>query len=169
MRKNLLLLILFSISLFGCGGAETPMNSTNNALMNRSPSNASNTNNPLIDATPPPEPTSNNAPTLAPVYKAYCDALSKKDDAAIRRVVDSTTLKLWQEDMREEGSKSIAEYLSGEQGATEQCEARNEQITGDSAVAEVRSKAYPNGIKIVFVKENGQWKLTNKSPSVPPK
>ncbi|MCA1608080.1 MAG: hypothetical protein LC730_01285, partial [Acidobacteria bacterium] len=111
---------------------------------------------------------SNNAPILTPVYQAYCAALAKKDDAGIRRAVDAETIKFWQDDMKEEGSKTIAEYLSGEQGATEQCEVRNEQITGDTAVAEVRSKAYPNGIKIVFVKESGQWKMTNRSPSVPP-
>ncbi len=43
-------------------------------------------------------------------------------------------------------------------------ETRNEQIQGDSAVAEMRGGSYPNGIKIKFVRENGEWKMTNESP-----
>ena len=39
-------------------------------------------------------------------------------------------------------------------------------ITGDKAVAEIRADPYPNGIKIEFVKEGGEWKITNRSPSV---
>lgn len=46
------------------------------------------------------------------------------------------------------------------------CEIRNEKITGDSAVAEIRADWCPNGVKIVFVKENGEWKITNGSPDL---
>ena len=43
-------------------------------------------------------------------------------------------------------------------------EVRNETVQGDTAVAEMSSEQYPNGIKIKFVKENGEWKMTNESP-----
>ena len=36
----------------------------------------------------------------------------------------------------------------------------------DSATAMVKTNKTPNGVKRVFVKENGEWKLTNKVPDL---
>jgi hypothetical protein len=67
--------------------------------------------------------------------------------------------------MKAEGIKSLAKFLENDKlGA--KCEIRNEEIKGDTAVAEIRGDSYPNGLKAVFVKENGEWKLTNKSPAL---
>ena len=66
--------------------------------------------------------------------------------------------------MKEDNVRSLAEFLSEDQASNELCEARNEKISGDTATAEVRTKGYPNGITVVFVKENGEWKLTNRRP-----
>jgi hypothetical protein len=65
-----------------------------------------------------------------------------------------------------EGSKSLVQYLSTDQVTTALCDIRNESITGDTAVAEVKTAGMPNGAKIVFVKEGNDWKLTNRSPSL---
>jgi hypothetical protein len=54
------------------------------------------------------------------------------------------------------------EFLSTDKVTTAKCDIRNEEITGDSAVAEVTTAGMPNGGKIVFVKEGGEWKITNR-------
>jgi hypothetical protein len=151
-------ILTFTILLIGCG------NSPNTAT-NGNAANTGNSNNPLETKTPTPEQTVNDAPTLTPVFKAYCAAMDKKDEAAIKKLYSADTLKNFEEQMKDEGVKSLTKFLENDKlGA--KCEIRNEQITGDTAVAEIRGDSYPNGIKAVFVKENGEWKLTNKSPAL---
>jgi hypothetical protein len=67
--------------------------------------------------------------------------------------------------MKAEKVASLLKYLENDK-VDKVCEARNEQITGDKGVAEIKADWCPNGIKIVFVKENGEWKMTNKSPDL---
>ena len=163
MKTYLLIaLILSSLFISGCGDSTTPTNS-NNAATNR-PANGNTNVNSLTPQTPTPEATSNNAPTLTPVYKAYCAAWVKKDEAALRKVYSSDTIADFEKTMKEDGIKSLADFLSDDKASNELCEARNEKISGDTATAEVRTLGYPNGIVVVFVKENGEWKLTNRRP-----
>jgi di/tripeptidase len=69
--------------------------------------------------------------------------------------------------MKAEKSKSLADFLSTDQVTTALCEIRNEVITGDTAVATVRTAGMPQGnVKVVFVKEGNEWKLTNRSPDL---
>lgn len=161
--KILIFITITSIIISACSGTEAPTNSSNAA---NSTATRANVNNPLAVATPTPEQTVNNAPTLTPVYKAYCAAMVKKDEAAIRKIYSSDTIKYFESEMKADGIKSLNEFLADEQVSNEQCEVRNEQIQGDTAVAEIRPKWAPNGIKVVFVKEGGEWKLTNRSPTV---
>lgn len=167
--KALFLTGLFAVSVVfsSCGGSGSQVNSSNANSTNSNVVAVANSNNPLAVSTPTPEQTTNNAPTLTPVYKAYCAAMVKKDEAALRKIYSSDTIAYFEKEMKADGVKSLTEYLSDDQVTNDLCEVRNEQINGDSAVAEIRSKGYPNGIKVVFVKENGQWKLTNRSPAVP--
>ena len=163
-NKYLAIIFILSLSVFiaACGGvANTP--GTNNA--NTTAANG-NTTNPLDTKKATPETTTNNAPTLTPLYKAYCEARVKKDEAALRKIFSSDTIKYFESEMKAEKIKTLSAYLEDEQISTDLCEVRNEQINGDTAVAEVRIKAYPNGTKFVFVKENGEWKMTDKSPSI---
>jgi hypothetical protein len=149
-----------AILLFGCGNS--PNTATNGSAAN---TGNGNSNNPLETKTPTPEQTVNGAPTLSPMFKAYCAAMDKKDETAIKRLYSADTLKNFEEQMKEEGIKSLTKFLENDKlGA--KCEIRNEQITGDTAVAEIRGDSYPNGIKALFAKENGEWKLTNKSPAL---
>lgn len=164
MRTYLLIaLILSSLLIAACGDSTTPANS-NNAGTNRPANGNTNANSALAAQTPTPEATSNNAPTLTPVYKAYCAAWVKKDEAALRKVYSSDTIADFEKTMKEDGIKSLADFLSDDKASNELCEARNEKISGDTATAEVRTLGYPNGIVVVFVKENGEWKLTNRRP-----
>lgn len=165
MQVIMRIIYIISISailaiMSGCGGTAQPnTNTANNANVPKT-----NTNDVLAVKTPTPEATTNNAPTLTPVYKAYCDARVKNDEAALRRIYSSDAIKFFQEEMKRQKVKTLVEYLQDEPMSGKLCEVRNEQITGDTAIAEIRADSYPNGIKIIFVKENGEWKLTNRSP-----
>ena len=163
--RNALLSTFCAVSLVaaGCGGDATTSNTAN---ANSGNAAKANSNNPIQTTTPSPEQTTNNAPTLAPVFKAYCQAMEKKNEAGIRKVYSKDTLAAFEEDMRSEGSRTLVEYLSTDQVTTALCDIRNESITGDTATAEVKTAGLPNGAKIVFVKEGNEWKLTNRSPAL---
>jgi hypothetical protein len=163
MRKGLFI-IAIAIMATGCGGEATNKNA--NATNVNTP--VKNSNNPLAVTTPTPESTTNNAPTLTPVYKAYCDAMAKKDEAGLRKVFSSDTVKTIEASIKEDGIKppTLVKYFEDEQVTTALCEVRNEQINGNEAVAEVRTNSTPNGVKIIFVKEGNDWKLTNRFPTL---
>jgi hypothetical protein len=92
--------------------------------------------------------------------------MTKKDEAAIRKVYSQATLKSLEADMKAEKKTSLIEFLSEiDKVSNALCEVRNEKVEGETAVAEVRTESYPNGIKIKFVREGGEWKMTNESPS----
>lgn len=148
--------------MFGCGGSTQPPNSTANANTKKE-----NSNNPLETTKAPAEQTTNNAPTMAAVYTAFCDAWVKNDETALRRVYSSAAIREFETDMKEEKEKSLIKFLEPtDKVSGNPCEVTNEKITGDTAVARVRSSKYPNGISVVFLKENGEWKLTNKSATL---
>lgn len=152
-------------ALSACGGAnDNASNAANNSNTSAVGSPANTSKDPIAAQTATPQPTSNNAPTLTPVYKAYCAAWVKKDEAALRKIYSSDTIKEFEKNMKEDGIKTLTEYLSEDKASNELCEVRNEKISGDTATAEVRTLGYPSGITVVFVKENGEWKLTNRFP-----
>ena len=162
MKLRNILTISISVLLCACGGAtETPKNSGNAAIANVNANiQKSNTNNPLAVTTPNPEQLVNNAPTLTPVYKAYCAAMVKKDETAIRKFYTADTLKSFDEQMKAENIKTLSEFLENDQLTTEVCEVSNERIKGDKAVGKVKTKGYPNGYDVLFVNENGGWKMS---------
>lgn len=166
MKKLLSPTVLaIAVVVSACGGpSETTV--TNTPGTNANTNRAANANrvDPIAAQTATPEATTNNAPTLNPVYKAYCAAWEKKDEKALRAVYSSDTIKDFEQQMKEDGVRSLSEFLAEDNASSSLCEARNEKITGETATAEVRTKGYPNGITVVFVKENGEWKLTNRRP-----
>ena len=165
--RNAIIISIFVVSIFAaaCGDAGTTTNLNSNAA--NSNANRANSNNPTQATTPAPEQTSNDAPTLKPVFSSYCAAMERKDEAGIRRVYSKDTLAEFEKSMKAEGSRSLVEYLSTDQVTTALCEIRNEIITGDSAIATVRTAGMPEGnVKVVFVKEGNDWKITNRSPSL---
>lgn len=108
----------------------------------------------------------NAAPTLAPVFLAYCDAWGRNDGKALRKVYSSETLWEFKREMRKERIRSLLEYLEMDRPSPLTCSARDEVLEGDTGFATLIYNKYPNGIEIMFVKENGAWKLTNKSPAL---
>ena len=166
MRFQILIfctILIFSAFLTGCPANQpTPnTNSTNGAANVKSPTNSGSN---LTTTKTPTETTANDAPTLKPVFTAYCDAMTKKDEAALRKVYSQATLKSLEADMKDENEKSLVKYLEADRVSNKLCEVRNEKIEGDVGVAEVKTEGAPNGYKVKFVKENGEWKLTNEFP-----
>ena len=95
----------------------------------------------------------------------------KNDEAGLRKIYSEATLKHFEAEMKEEKIKSLTKFLEIDKVSDKLCEVSNEKITGDRAVAKIRYDSYPNGIEVVFIKENGDWKMTDESPTfkaVPP-
>lgn len=182
MKLKLAFFIIISISaafLSACSTPETP--GTNNSTTNNKPVNVANNqsaptngnttngNGTAITApTPKPvAPTTNNAPTFAPIVQAYYDALKKKDDAGVKKIMAAEFIKMTEADMKDEKKTSIAAYLAETDTIPDKpMEVRNEQIEGDKGVAEVKGGAYPNWTPFAFVKEGGAWKISNESPDI---
>ncbi len=162
--RNFILISVFAMSsvLAGCGGSEVPKNAGNTAA-NTNTANGTKTNaaNVVAVTTPTPDTEANAAPTLTPVYKAFCAAVVKKDEAAIRKFYSSDTLESFEEQMKGEGIKSLSEFLKDDKISNELCEISNERVKGDKAVARLKSGSCPNGCEVLFVKESGEWKLSN--------
>lgn len=160
---------IFVFALFSSGcNLPAPVNSGNISSANKldnAAAAATDSTNPLKTEKAAEAATTNSAPTVAPVVAAYYEALKKKDDAALRKIYSRETLKSLEADMKEEKKSSLAEFITElEPVPARPFETRNEQLQGDTAIAEMRGGSYPNGIKIKFVKENGEWKMTNESP-----
>jgi predicted lipid-binding transport protein (Tim44 family) len=161
MQSKLIILVtvfLFAAALSGCGGPAANTN-VNQPQANVRP----DTNNP---ANTQAQASLNNAPTLTPVFKAYCDAWVKGDEAALRKVYSSDTIKSFEAQMKDEKVKSLMKFLEADKVSGTPCEVANETLTGDKATATIKSNKYPRGLPVEFVKENGEWKLTNRSAAI---
>lgn len=162
-KYTIFLTVFILLAFSGCTSSETPVNKSN---VNTNANAAKNApDNPLATQKTPEAETVNKAETIAPVVQAYCDAIRKKDNAALRNVYSQKALKELETDAKADNAASLVEYLSSEP-VGDKCDVRNEQIQGDKAIAEVRTETYPNGIRMYFVKENGVWKMTNESPEI---
>lgn len=164
MRTYIFISAIFAVIFLSACGDSTTTTDSNNTATNRPATANTNSNDSLTPTTPTPEATTNNAPTLTPVYKSYCAALEKKDEAALRRVHDSATIREYEQRMKADGLRTLSEYLSDDKATSALCEVRNEKIVGDYGTAEIKTLAYPNGVTAVFARENGEWKLTNRRP-----
>lgn len=169
MRFQILFFIaILTVSIFlsGCPAANAPANSTNIKTTDSNTATNANTNSAALGTTKSPEAaTTNNAPTIAPVVLAYYEALKKKDDAGIKKVMSQTTLKTLEADMKTEKKTSLAEYIAEIEPAPDKpFEARNEKIDGDTAIAEIKGGGYAVWTPVKFVRENNEWKMTNQSP-----
>jgi len=159
-------ILALTIVLAGCSTAPT-VNNTTNIKTNMANSNVSTTNstNPLETTKKTETAASNNAPTIAPVVQNYYDALKKKDDGALRKIYSQAALKSLEADMKEEKKTSLVAFITELEPAPDKpFEIRNEKIEGDTAIAEIKGGSYGVWTPIKFVKENGEWKMTNESP-----
>jgi len=162
-----IIISIFSIILTACPSAEQPK--TNNANITNSAANkpVSNSNQITVPTPKPETAMTNNAPTLAPVVASYYDALKKKDDAGVRKVLSAEFIKTLEADMKDEGKNSLVEFILELDKIPEKpVEVRNEKIEGDKATAELKGGMNVNWTTYIFRKENGEWKMTNEFPDV---
>ncbi len=165
--KTILLTFVIGLGIVmaGCGGTDVSVNVANTAANTNVYTPATNAG---LGTTKKPEAaTANNAQTLAPIVHAYYDALKKKDDAAVRKVMQSEFIRSVEKDMKDEKKSNLAAYLAETDQIPEKgMEVRNEKIDGDRGVAEVRGGVYVNWTPTVFVKEGGVWKISNEAPKL---
>jgi hypothetical protein len=168
MRFQILIfftVLIFSAFLTGCTSGDAPKTNTSATNTTANVADANKSSNSTLNTTKTPiEATVNDAPTVGPVFKSFCDAVTKKDEAALRKVYSAATLKSLEADMKAENEKSLVKYLEADRVSNKVCEVRNERVEGDVAIAEVKTEGAPNGFKVKFVKEGGAWKLTNEFP-----
>ena len=91
--------------------------------------------------------------------------LRNKDAADVKKVMESEFLKTIEADMKDEKKTDIVAFLTEfDKLPTGKMEARNEQITGNKGTAEVKGGSYVNWTRVVFIKEDGVWKVSNEVP-----
>ena len=168
MRNTTLgFVLLVAILVAACGGPDNTANvNTANGNVTSNANATANESNALGTTKAPEAPTTNDAPTLGPAINAYYDALKRKDGAAVKKVMESQFLKSVESDMKDEKKTDIVAFLTEFDKLPEgKMEARNEQITGNKGTAEVKGGSYANWTKVVFVKEDNVWKVSNEVPS----
>lgn len=153
--------LIFTIFLTGCPNDPAPLKANENTAVNTN-APTTNANSTIVTTQKPEAATTNNAPTLAPVIKAYYAALQKKDDAALRKVLSQNFIKQMEADMKDEKKTSLAAFMAETEVFDTPVEVRNEAISGDKASAEIKGGTYVRWTKFNFVKENNEWKLTNE-------
>ncbi len=166
MRNRLISTIMisvFAVAFAACGGSEEQPKNTAKPNANMPANKTANESN-LTTVPKTPEPATNDAPTLGPVFKGLCAAIAKKDDAAVRKFYSAAALKGFEADMKEEKTTSLVAFLETDQIAD--CQVSNEKIEGDNASALVKTTGAPNGARMKFVKEGGEWKLTGETVDV---
>ena len=171
MRYKSLFIIIVSVLLTtfaSCGGG--PANNGNaGSNANKTVANTppANSNNPVETTKKPVAETSNNAPTVAPVIQAYYEALRKKDDSALQNVLSGAYFAKIAADMKRKKATGMAAYLAEyDPPPAKPVDVRNEKITGDKAVAEVKGGAYLDWAGVGFINEGGKWKLSGDSPDI---
>ena len=105
----------------------------------------------------------NKAETLKPIVLAYCSAINSGDDSALRSIYSQASWRALSSDAASEGQKSVAKFLSESEPVGKTCNVINERISGPVAEAVVITETYPKGVPLKFVKESGNWKMTNQS------
>lgn len=169
MRLNIIFFTTIFILTFFLSSCTNSPDTTDSANTFNKNTNAApvNTNNPLETTKKPETATTNNAPTLTPVVEGYYAALLKKDEAGAKKFLSQSALKYWQEEMKSEDMPTLLAVLEDNEAPVEvKREVRNEKITGDTAVAEIRGGSLGVWTPIAFVKENGEWKFASSKESL---
>jgi hypothetical protein len=162
MRYQILFLFIILSFLIGCGPSAEPTKNT--ATNPNSNTNKSNSN--LIPNTPTPTAKENDAPSIKPTIDGFYEALKRKDEAGVKKYLSAAALKYYETEAKAEKKTWFAFLLEAEEPVDQKREVRNEKITGEKAVAEV--KGGPLGVftPISFIKEDGAWKFDSPAVSL---
>lgn len=158
-------ILIFISFLFGCPNPETPNANAPDKANANAPAAASN-NNPFNTTKKEEAAATNNAPTLSPVAQNFYDALRKRDEAGVKKYLSASALKYYETEAKTENKTWLAYLLEFEEPLSEKREVRNEKITGDAAIAELKGGSLGNWTPIKFVKENGEWKFASPKETI---
>lgn len=153
-RRARLLVFFIGVALLvsACSKAANT-NNANNA--NNANSSSTNTNSASSTSTP----TSSTSPSLSPTdtYKAYQEAMKKKDVEGVKKRMSKGSLAMITEKAKKEG-KTFEESFREEaaKGGNDE-EVINEKITGDTATIDLKNKGA--SLTLPLVKEDGEWKI----------
>ena len=104
------------------------------------------------------------AATPAETFKTYVKASQKKDAAAMRLLLSDATITMHEKEAKAQGVK-LDEIITRDSLIAEgqrTVEYRNEKVEGDKATLEYKT-FYGSWDKIVFVREDGVWKLDKQA------
>jgi hypothetical protein len=159
--KSLFVFLAISLVNANCT-TSTPSTKTNanqvvvtNAAINTASANAN------LSETPANNSLSTNSATAgspSAVAAAYHQAMLKKDEATFRKTLSQATLREFSADAQAEGEKTLVGYWTGYGTIPTKFEARNEQISGDTALIEIKSSEKGWALN-KLVRENNEWKL----------
>lgn len=153
-------------ALLGCTKTETPTSLNTNKTANSNVAAVVNNDNPLATNKKPEAATTNNAPTLAPIVQNFYESLNKKNEAGVKKYLSQAAQKYWETEAKAEKKTALAYLIEAEDPTGEEREVRNEQITGETAVAEIRGGSLGVWTPIKFVRENGEWKFASPEDSL---
>lgn len=110
----------------------------------------------------PTTSTSASSPTAA--FKAYYEAIQRKDAEAIKSLFSKATLKSLEDEAKRKNKSFDENFKEGLERASKDIpptlpESRNEKIEGDSATLEIKDEK-GKWDTIRFVEEDGQWKVS---------
>jgi hypothetical protein len=161
-------IFIISTALVGCTKTDTPtITNTKTATANTAnTTNTANTSNPLETTKKPEAATSNNAPTLAPVVQNFYEALNKKDEAGVKKYLSQSALKYYETEAKAEKKNALTYLSEAEDPTSEKREVRNENINGETAIAEIKGGSLGVWTPIKFVRENGEWKFASPEDSL---
>jgi hypothetical protein len=171
MRLSIITIILSALLLAGCGasteGPQAPREANKpGSNAPAKPANSTAQANVMDGVKKTEDPTTNKAESVAPVIAAYYDALKKKDEAALRKVLSQAAIREWEALMKEDKKSSLVSYIAESELSTDDpLQSRNEKIEGETATADLKGGSYGVWTRIKFIKENGAWKFAAPSDS----
>lgn len=165
MRYQILFLFISLTFLISCGGAPEDSNKQgpSNKQMNGIPptiTNKTNSNSPL-GTNKTESVKTGEAPNIAPVVQGYYEALKKKDEAGAKKFLSAAALKYYEDEAKTEKKTWFAYVLEENDPVDEKREVQNEKVEGEKAVAEIKGGSLGVWTKVVFVKENSEWKFAS--------
>lgn len=153
-RSARLLILFIGIALLASACSKAA-NTNNSNTTNNANSSSTNTNSAASTSTP----TASTNPSLSPTdtYKAYQEAMKKKDFEGVKKRMSKGSLAMITEKAKEDG-KTLEESFKAEaaKGGNDE-EVTNEKITGDTATVDLKNKG--QSLTIPLVKEDGEWKI----------
>jgi hypothetical protein len=158
--------VIFNIIIVSSAACSTaPTNTTTNLNLNTAVVVNSNVANVLTanTATTPSttaSPLATNAASPSATINTYYQARVKKDEKAFRQALSKTTLTEFSANAQADGEKTLVGWLNGYSSPPKQAyETRNERISGDTALVEIKDSDTGLWSLTRLVRENGEWRM----------